>query len=245
MRRRAALLSLAAGIAVIAAAQVVAPLGSPPLYDGVIVHAPYNYLSPPPGHPGSPTSFRSSYPVAGATSPQFVAATTEIPPQAQLIALAGVFELPAGAVSLTVSIEAVAPPAPPPENRRISGNVYRFAVADQSGSAPPIGSGKLPTLILRSPDNVTDATIWRLSGGAWQQLPTQPSGQPGIWITNVTALGDFAFIEPVVPGADEPGLDAGPIIGGIVATLLAVAILGTLLWRRQRRRGDDRRRGSS
>ena len=235
MRQRAAILSLAAGLAVIVVAQVGAPLASPPLYDGVVLQDPYNYLAPAPGQKGSPTSVHSSPRVDGSTSPQFVAATTESPPQAQLIALPGAFELGAGATSLSISIEPAAAAAAPPADRRISGNAYRFAVADQAGSALPINPGTLPTLVLRSPDSLSGATIWRLAGATWQELPTQPSGQPGIYTTNVTELGDFALIVPVVPGADTPGIDARLVVFGALPALLTVVLLGALLWWRRRR----------
>lgn len=217
----------------IAAAQLGAPLGSPPLYDGVVVQDPYRYLAPEPGHAGSPTSFRSSPAVEGSTSPSVVAPTAENPPQAQLIALPGSFALPPGATSLTVAVEPIAAPAPPP-GFIIFGNVYRVAVADQSGTAVPISPGTLPTLILRAPDGVVTATIWRLAGGSWQQLTTEPAGQPGMFITNVTALGDFALIGP--PDAGPVGIDSGLIVLGAIPALLTVVVLGGLLWWRRQRR---------
>lgn len=222
---------------------MAAPLASPPLYDGVVLQDPYRYLEPGPGYAGSPTSFRSSPRVDGSKSPQFVAATTESPPQAQLIALPGAFELGAGVTSLTISIEPVAPVAPP-TGRTISGNVYRFVVADQAGSALAMNPGALPTLILRSPDRFSDATIWHLAGATWQELPTQPSGQPGIYTANVTELGDFALVAPVVPGADAPGIDARLIVAGAVPAVLTLVLLGALLlWRRRRLRSVPARRG--
>jgi hypothetical protein len=116
MRRRAALLALPAGLTVIVVAQVAAPLGSPPLYDGAVVQEPYRYLTPIQGPGGSPTSFHASPAVRDATSPQFVAATTESPPQAKLIAKPGAFVLPAG--TTTVSIDPVAAAAPPSRSQR-------------------------------------------------------------------------------------------------------------------------------
>ncbi len=245
MRGRAAALTLAAGLVVIAAAQLGAPLGSPPLYDGVVVQDPYRYLAPAPGHAGAPTSFRSSPAVEGPTSPSVVAPTAENPPQAQLIAVPGSFALPPGTTSLDVGVEPIAAPAPPP-GFIIFGNVYRVSVvADQSGTAVPISPGTLPTLILRAPDGVATATIWRLAGGSWQQLKTEPAGQPGMFITNVTALGDFALIGP--PDAGPVGVDSGLIVLGSIAALLAVLVLGGLLlwrWRRLRAVSVPPRRGA-
>lgn len=231
MRPRAAPLSLVAGIAVMAIAQLAAPLGSPPLYDGVVVQEPYRYLAPGPGQADSPASFTSPVPVDGTTSPQFVGATTENPPQAQLIAPPGAFVLPAGVAALNVSIEPVPAPAPPSDGP-IAGNVYRFAVADQTGAGLAIDQAKLPTLILRGPDGIFSATIARFSGGGWQELPTQSSGQPGIFYTNVSALGDFALIASPAPGPF--GFDPGLVVAAVVAAVLSALVLGFLISRRRR-----------
>jgi hypothetical protein len=232
MKRQAAVLTLLAGLGVIAVAQLVAPLGAPPLYDGVVVQDPYRYLAPGPTQFGSPASFTASPAITGSTSPQFVGATTESPPQAQLIAQPGAFVLPAGSTSLTVSIEPVAAPSPP-SSGPIAGNVYRFMVVDQAGVAVAISPSARPTLLLRAPDGVADAVIYRFSDGAWHALPTEPSGQPGIAIANVSALGDFALIALPTPGVF--GLD--PTLLGVasVAGVLSAVVLGYLVWRNQRR----------
>jgi len=231
VRSRAAVLSLVAGLAVMAIAQRVAPLGSPPLYDGVVVQDPYRYLAPGSGQAGSPTSFTSPVPVDGTTSPQFVGATTENPPQAQLIAPPGAFVLPAGVAALNVSIEPVPAPAPPPDGP-IAGNVYRFMVADQTGAPLTIEPTKLPTLILRAPDGILAATIARYSGSGWQELPTQSSGQPGIFYANVNLLGDYALV--AAPASGVFGLDPGLILAAVVAAVLSALILGFLITRRRR-----------
>jgi hypothetical protein len=268
MRHRAAILSLLAGLAVIAVARLAAPLASPPLYDGVVVQDPYRYLVPGSNQAGSPTSATLATRVEGTTSPQFAVATTESPPQAQLISAPGAFVLPAGVASVTASIEAV-PATAPPTSGQIAGNVYRFSVADESGAPLAVGqaAGTQPTLVLRAPDGVSTATIARLDGAAWQELPTEAAGQPGMFVTTVTALGDFAVIAGPAPGL--LGLDPGILVavgvgvGVGVAALLAVVALAVLVSRRQRqapavhapspsrrprpskRRSGGRRRGGS
>lgn len=232
MRRRAAFLSLLAGLAVMAVAQLAAPLGSPPLYDGVVVQDPYRYLAPGPGQVGSPTSFLTPLPVEGTTSPRFIAATSESPPQAELIAPPGAFVIAAGVTTLAVSIDPVEAPAPPTAGT-IAGNVYRFAVADQKGANLAITQGTVPTLILRAPDGVIDSTIARNSGGAWQALPTKSAGQPGMFLTNVTELGDFALIAAPAPGPF--GLDQTLVVVTVIAATVAVVVLGFLVSRSRRR----------
>jgi hypothetical protein len=232
MRRPAAFVSLLAGLAVMAAAQLLAPPGSPPLYDGVVVREPYRYLVPTQGQVGSPTSYQASLTVGGTTSPQFVAATTESPPQAQLIAQPGAFVVPAGASAMTVSIEPVGAPTVPASGP-IAGNVYRFMVADQTAAPLPVNANALPTLLLRAPADVVDAVIARFAGGAWQELPTGPSGQPSMAITNVDALGDFALIAKPAPGVF--GLDPRLLGGAAVAAVLSVVGLWFFVSRSQRR----------
>jgi hypothetical protein len=220
-----------AGLAVMAIAQLAAPQGSAPLYDGVVVQDPYRYLAPGSGQADSPTSFTSAVPVDGTTSPQFVAATTENPPQAQLIASPGAFVVPTGVAAINVSIEPVPASAPAP-NGPIAGNVYRFAVADQAGTPLTIVPAKLPTLILRAPDGFLSATIARYSGTGWEALPTQPSGQPGIVYANVSVLGDYALIATAPSGVF--GLDTGLVVAAVVAAGLSAFVLGFLITRRRR-----------
>lgn len=232
MSRRAAAITLAAGLGVIAIAQLTSPLGSPPLYDGVVPQEPYRYLVPGANQAGSPTSYHGSQPVTGTTSPAFVAATTESPPQAQLIAEFDSFVLPAGVTSLTVSIEPVATTESPPGGA-ITGNVYRVSVTDQSGGPLSIDPATPPTVSLRAPDGVSSATISQSVDGTWHDLSTGQGGQPGIFLANVTDLGDFTTVEQDQgPG----GLDSTIVILGLATTVLSVVLLGgVLVWSRSRR----------
>ncbi len=232
MRWPAAFLALLGGLALVVVAQLMAPLGSPPLYDGVVVGEPYRYLAPGPGQVGSPTSFSSQLQVAGTTSPQIVAATTESPPQAQLIAAPGAFVIPTGVDSLDVSVQPVAAQATPSDGP-IAGNVYRFAVSDSTGTPLRINAETWPTVVLRAPDGVIAATIGYYVGPGWQELPTEPSGQPGIYLTNATALGDFALIAAPNPGL--LGLDPRLVAAGVVLAVLSALAIGYL-------QASDRRR---
>jgi hypothetical protein len=254
VRRRAAAISLALGLGLIALARYAAPLGSPPLYDGVVVQEPYRYLTPGPGQVGSPTSYHASIPVSGTTSPEFVAATTENPPQAQLVAQSGGFVVPAGVTSVTVTIEPVSAAAAPAGNE-VAGNGYRISVTDPSGTQLTIGQTAPPTLLLRAPDGVSSGTIERLDAGTWQPLTTYQGGQPGIVLTNVTELGEFAVIAPV---AGPLGLDVRLIVLLALVPLVVVVGLVAVAYRRRLRpprapeavpsrprRSSKRRRGGS
>ena len=233
MRRRAAFLSLTAGLAVMAAAQIAAPFAGVPLYDGVIVQDPYRYLSPGSNQAGSPTDGHASVQVSGPLSPQVAAATGESPPQAQLISAPGTFAVPASARTLTLSIKPV-PVSTATGTERIVGNVYRFAAVDDRGEAIAIGSGTGPTVVLRAPQGALSVTIGQLVDGSWQDLPTQPSALAGFYAASVKQLGDFALLS--APPSGPSGLDP-IIIQGVVLAVVALLVGGTLFWQRRQRIG--------
>jgi hypothetical protein len=213
-----------------------------PLYDGVVVQEPYRFLHPTGDQAGSPTTGSDTELVEGATSPILVVNTTENPPQAQLIAQDGAFEVTGGVTKLLASVAAIEPPAPP-TGGTIAGNVYRFSVTDQAGN--PVGLTTCDgcrSLILRAPDPSIEATVKRYANGAWIDVPTDNANLVGFQV-NPTVLGDYAVIE-AGPGATAShgtgegqfGLDGSSpvvLIGGGVLVLLLVAGLFLLLRVRQ------------
>jgi len=92
-RRRLALAALAAGLGLVVAAQRLAPISGPPLYDGVVVEDEYKWLSPPAGYQGGAPSAAATVPVQGGQSPNVAVATSEQPPQAQVFAGAGYLDM--------------------------------------------------------------------------------------------------------------------------------------------------------
>lgn len=230
--RRLGWLVVIAGAALALGAQVAAPVGAP-LYDGVVVQEPYRYLHPTGDQHGSPTSFSSTFTVSGGVSPAFAAATTESPPQAQLIAQQDAFALSPGATSVQVSITAIEAPTPP-AGGSIAGNVYRFAVTDQAGTPLTLKAcDGCVSLSMRAPDGTTDAILKRFVDGAWTDLETLPVGVVSMYQTNAKALGDIAVVVGGSPGPAGPGLD--PLIPVAVgALLLWLLVFGFVVWRRTR-----------
>jgi hypothetical protein len=209
---------MSTGLVAIAATQLVAPVIAP-LFDGVVVNDPYRYLSPPSGADGSPTSADTSVPIPGTASPAFAAYTQETPPQAELLAHGGEFQLDAADTALRVTIDPI-PPASGEANPKIVGNIYRFVVTDQSGDAVPLLPGQTITLAMRSPAGLAaGGTISRFAGGAWQPQLTQPSGLPDFLITNTDAFGDFAILGKVRPVAT----DESPLL--LIAALVAAGLI--------------------
>jgi len=228
--RRLGVTALVVGFLVIVGAQVARPTVAP-LYDGVVVIEPYRYVAPTSGEAGPPTSYDATIRISGATSPSIPAATTENPPQAQLIVPPGGIALTASATAIHVTIRPVAPSGDEADPL-VAGNVYRIAITDQAGV--PLGptTGTLWTVVLRAPGGVTDATVGRFSAGSWAQLATSTPSQPGIFLANASSVGDFAIL---VPAAGGPfGLDPG-----IAAAALVIAAVGVVItissWLQRRR----------
>jgi hypothetical protein len=238
---RAAWLVLGAGLGLVLAAQLLSPVAAP-LYDGLIVLGPYKYLEPGPGQTGSPTSGSVTEAVADGSSPGFNAATTETVPQAQLIAAPGAFALAPGSTSVTVTIAPVLPPGPSTVGT-ILGNVYRFSVTDQAGTALATKPGIDVTIVLRAPDATSDAVFAQYgtgssagtSGGSgagsagWTLIPSSPSGTPAFFLAMTGGAGDYALVE----AAGGFGVAQAAILAVVVTAILAVA--GFFLLRRRRR----------
>jgi hypothetical protein len=225
-------------------AQILAPLPAPPLYDGVVIEEPYRYLSPGPGQAGNPTSFTAEEPLGDSVSPPIAAATSESPPQAQLIVPPGAFAIPPGTTAVRLSITPVTPVTPD----AIVGNAYRITATNQAGSAVTQLPGSRPTLIMRAPAGATDVAIVQLVGGSWQELPTQSSGQPDTYYGDVEGPGDFALRGRIAQGGI--GLDPRLLALGALAALGSVLVLlvvlrprrpGTAVGRSQRRSRQPRK----
>lgn len=235
--RRLGWLAVLAGAAFALAVQLAAPVGVP-LYDGVVVAEPYRYLHPTGDQAGSPTSSSSDEAVIGGASPAFAAATTENPPQAQLIAQTGAFTLSPGATSMHVSITAVDAPPEPPTGGSIAGNVYEVSVTDQAGTPLAVAAcdGCL-SLSMRAPDGTGDASLQRYAGGSWIDLQTLPVGVQSMFQANPTALGDIALVSPAAgsgtPGLGENGIDPA-VLFGVGAIALWLLVFAFVVWQRVR-----------
>jgi hypothetical protein len=245
--RRRGWLAVLGGALLALAVQIAAPVGVP-LYDGVLVQEPYRFLHPTGDQAGSPTTGSDTELVEAGTSPILVVNTTENPPQAQLIAQDGAFQVADGVTKLLAKIAAIEAPAPP-TGGTIAGNVYRFSVTDQAGN--PVGLTTCDgcrSLILRAPDPTIEATVKRYADGAWTDVPTDNANLVGFQV-NPTVLGDYAVIEKGPDASAGPGASASQgtgegrlgldgsspvvLIGGGVLVLLLVAGLFLLLRVRQ------------
>ena len=228
-------LAVAGGLGLALAVQVRAPVGIP-LYDGVVVAEPYRYLHPTDSsQSGDPTSASSTKDVSGDQSPVLALATTEQPPQAQLIAQANAFQMPPGTTALQISIKPVDAKAQPTTGS-IAGNVYRFTITDQSGAPVTVKScDACLSLVLRSPPEVTEGTVAHFDSGAWVAVSTFHAGTVAMFQANAKTLGDFAVIAGSGSG---PGGGSGSsldllLFAGVALALFFAAVAG-LFWYRRR-----------
>jgi hypothetical protein len=235
--RRLAWAFVLAGAALALAIQVAGPVGVP-LFDGVVVQEPYRFLHPASAdQAGDPGRGEETKLIAGDVSPGFAVATTEQPPQAQLVALGDAFRLTDGATEMRITVEPIEPPAPPAEGS-IAGNVYRFTAVDQAGNliAPKTCEGCL-SLVMRAPDGSGDGTIMRFANGAWSAVQTLHAGTVGLYQTNATALGTFAVVVGG-PGSGgtggllgDDGIDPIILVLGGAIVVIFLALVGLHVWR--------------
>jgi hypothetical protein len=211
--------------------QIAGPSGVP-LFDGVVVVEPYRYLHPAGDQQGDPTPGTDTQSVSGSKSPVIAAATDESPPQAQLIAMEDAFTLPSGTTELTATITPVDPVSPPTDGT-IAGNVYRFAVTDQSGTPVTLKlCDNCRSLVVRAPEDVTEGTVERFADGAWIEVTTIHAGTAAMYQANLDALGDYA----VITGATGVSSGSDPdllVFGGIALAAFLVIVAG-LFWYRRR-----------
>ena len=225
--RRLGVLLVLGGSALALAIQVGAPVAVP-LYDGVQIAEPYRFLRPSGDQVGQPTSASETATVAEGVSPVVVAATTEIPPQAQLIAQRDAFVLTAGATSVVAVITPIDPPGQPTAGPLL-GNAYRFSVTDQSGTALRIKPcDGCVSIALRAPDGGPPATVMRFEDGAWVAVLTRHGGAVALYQANPVATGIYAV---VATGESGGGVDIVVLLAGGGIALIFVAFIGLMFLR--------------
>ena len=193
---RLAAMALICGLVVVAIAQRLAPIGGPPLYDGVVVADPYKWLAPPPGLSGGAKSVMQSIPLAAGQDGELAVGTLEVPPQAQVIADFGSLDLPEGTTTITVSVAPVPLPDVQPPKGVVAGNVYLLSVTNQRSAVVGIQAGSKVTMLFRGPTSLPSATIEYFSGGSWTAVPTDPAGIPDMFTAVVSSFGEYALVAP-------------------------------------------------
>jgi hypothetical protein len=217
------------------------------MYEGLPGPAePYRYLHPPPGLGSTPrpSSGHVTAPLRDGQSPALSPATTEMPPQAQLLAAQGAFVVPPGVTAVEATIAPVDPPPVAPIGGEVAGNVYDIEVT-ASGLPLAVRPGRAVTVVLRGPAGFGRPAIERFAAGAWTRLDTQPLGALAgdSYAADATGLGTVALVAAPGPSPGGGGGDAFIVILAAGAVLLCG---GTLIALRRSRRpraaGPPRRR---
>jgi len=203
--RRLATAALAAGLGLAALSAVLGPAVYRPLYDGVVVSEPYRWLDPPPGLTGGAQGVRSVVPAQGGG---ISVATSETPPQAQVDPDYSALSLPPGTTSIAISIRPIKPPAVPPSDGVIAGNVYDIEFVNQRGEPVSVAAGQRVTMLFRGPSPLPNASIERYGDGVWSAQETDPAGVPDMYTTLVDAFGVYALVAP--PGWQPAGVRGAP-----------------------------------
>jgi hypothetical protein len=224
------------GWAVIAAAAIALtlvwrflPAGSPPIYDGQCIADPYVTLGSSPG----PKPATMTFPKAAIFPPEGVA-TTEVPPQAQILIQAGAFD---NSTAVTVTITPVPATSVKPPNGTIIGNVYTFTAVNAADTELEPKPSLPVYIILRALNSTPAPTIDRFNGTGWVPISTLNAGCGNTFEGTSTQMGAFAAVVPrsggATPHTSSGGFPAVAIIGGLALLLIiVVAVLFTLDRRR-------------
>ena len=197
-------------------------VGRRPLYDGVVVTQPYQFLDPAPGEAADPTSFNGVFDVFGGGSPILSASTGESPPQASVFANQGDLQIGPATSSFTIDIEPVEPSVPFRQGK-LAGNAYAINITDQSGAAlfPTPGGGF--SIVLRQPEEISGkATMVLDIDGDWYEVPSSDSSGKGFYVATPPELGTFALLvgarqlpslPPFSPPTPAPSVPATATVG--------------------------------
>ena len=244
--RRAGLAALALGL--ITAALLHGGMGSPPVYDGIVVPPePYRWESPPPNLASGnkpPLSGETTLPIQNGQVAGGGVQTGDN--QAVIYFGPGAFKAPAGATGVTCSIAPDPNPPAPPVGVEFRGNVYRVGCVGEPGGGP-VTIVSSYHLTLRFPPGAFKEIQYN-DGTGWRPLPTliSPGGDPYASV-NAPGFGEYAASAP--SGVAGPNIfsDVGRYLEffGILAFVIlfgAIAIFQEIRRRRHRTPARPRKR---
>jgi hypothetical protein len=214
--RRLGMAAMACGLIVALGAQRLAPLAGPPLFDGVVVIQPYQWLSPPPGLQGGAKSAQQADPVTPGEGGGLAIGTPEQPSQIQVSVSYLDLALTTDTTSIKASIAPVPAPDVRPGNGIVAGNAYQVSLTDEHGTAISLRAGGTATLVMRAPASLANGTIEQFANGAWIQLSTASAGFPDTSYATATSLGLFVLVAPFA--WTPSGETAGPPAETAVST---------------------------
>ena len=206
---------------------------SPAIYDGLPIGTPpYRYLVPPKGSPRTPkpTSFSVLVNLADATGGASFS-TEEPKPQADVSIPIQLLEVPPDVTSVRVSVAPVLPPAPPPRDGHIDGNVYLISVTTLAGQPLTLkpGASRSFQVELLGTGSSREPHVEQFVGNGWVRVPFNHP-ESGIFQFHPAQPGYFALVLPPGHSLFGPGWTAAVVVGG---ALVALGLLLTVIRRRR------------
>jgi hypothetical protein len=215
-----------------------------PIYNGIgNPDEPYRWIKPPASAKTTkpPTSVQKLVPVSGGLSTAQFANTSENGPQLSLYLPPKALHAPAGATSITVNAQPLAPTPPLPTDGTIATNVYRITATANGQQVGVTQSGPSePSLQMRSPDGRQPGPVFEhRTAGGWQRMRTIRVGVD-VYQAQAPAFGDWALVQLASSASSSSGGGGGGglnwLLLGPGIALLVVAIL--ILMIRSRRTSD-------
>ena len=216
---------------------------APPLFDGIpLPQAPYRYESPPPDQRAGnqpPQSGSVTIPVVNGQSPGSGVQTDD--QQVTIFFGTGAFALPSSAQTITIRIDPVKQPPPPPSGFQLRGNTYRISArADPGGHPIDIAQGRDYHLTMRLPPGPFHQLQFNGPKG-WVPLATTrpPTNDPyaGAVLTGMGEVAATAQSGATAPSENPLAVAARYLEGfGLLALVIAFGLIAALQLLRRRRR---------
>jgi hypothetical protein len=231
--RRPAARWLAIAVLALLGAWLLAP-AAVPIYDGIgNPDEPYRWVNSPTGTPSkkAPTNATVVLPVAHGVSGAGYANTKETGPQISVYFPAGALRAPAGATSVTVTAQPLAPSGQPPKDGSFDSNIYRLTATAGGAAVQVVGKGnQAPTVQMRAATVTQPAPVFeQLANGAWTHAKTLRVGND-IYQTQASSLGDWALVRPTsgaLSGGTGSSIRIVLLVVGIAILVLA-GVIGTV-----------------
>ena len=223
---------LLSALAALLVAWLLAP-AAVPIYDGIgNPDEPYRWVKPPANAKTTkqPTSAHKVVPVAGGFSTAQFANTGESGPQLSLYLPPKALHAPAGAASIDVNVQPLAPSTPLPKDGTISTNVYRISATAGGKSVGVTQSGPSePSLQMRAPDSRQPGPVFEhLTATGWQRMPTIRVGVD-IYQTQVPEFGDWALVQLDASASSTSGGGGGGVNWALLGPGIALLVVAVLV----------------
>jgi len=205
-----------------------------PIYDGIgNPDEPYRWVKPPANAKTTkaPTGAHKVLQVSGGASQAGFANTDELGPQLSLYLPQTALKAPAGASTIDITVQPLAPEPPLPTDGTIVTNVYHLTATANGQPVSVIGKGPSePSLQMRAPTAQQPGPVFehRTTSG-WQRARTIRVGVD-VYQAQAPVLGDWALVLSTSKGGGG-GINWGLLGGGIALLVVAIVVIAIRLAR--------------